>query len=996
MSQASLVLLVLQVSQVSTGLPGATGAAGIDGSPGATGAPGLPGVTGSPGSHGVTGSPGSHGVTGAQGLAGTTGTFDYNNNNNTPPSLFFGDPYRTSTNIFIPITYPSQTYVSSFLQPLPTILGSIFDISYNTVSGVTGTRILNTTKSPFNYQYVKPLATDANFDNFTYPLEGIIISKNNNSNNTMPTPSIQTFINNNGSTGVWSIKYNISNISSGNTGNNRITGSYKNYTGTLNPSTLEFGTFSSGTAPTPDASYISVIQTFNTITLTIKAPSLANTDSDPDNTMASYTCGYSTPGSTIRYNSQISNSGSSTVTYTEPSQTQIFTGLYPDSSYTFTLQSTNKLGLSSTTTFTGDTNKFSTSYLSPSISTNITNASYSFSPTRIPTAYFVSDTNKGSPSSTTNLINNVSNITLTTSDALSIQYDHRVRGKLPINTIMTISAALGSNSVTKSFNGFPLSSSTTTSGTITLNSGTTIDQYTTNYEQGFYSKLNGFNIVIPSSSLTASQSLNTITLTQIYNAFNSTSSTLATYTNNSNTFHYDNLSGLPTINSSTFSFSNTNSFTKVSGINVVFTNPTFTVNTDITNLFKNFFKSNLLTYTFTLGCTGTVTEANLTNCTNPIPKDGSLVTFRNSSTSATLNTSFNKSISLIVAASNFNGNTTFSPNPVINVICDVPSHLLISSSLKNPISINSVSSTATTGYRVWSAPGTLFSISTYMPPMYGYNNDAISYTKFKYDHSWNLKSSNENSITINGTTYSNIDASQELQIFNGYYQSIGSGSYTTGINNTNVVGYTNYSSYNNNTLDYSVPVNDLLNDTTTKTSNYRFATFVWDYNNSATTNTFIFTLKNFKYNGSTPSIIQDADGVSYLVSGTSGFKNRIFLHYRVEHYVDANNIYISPKQSNSSTVWVDGNSTKGTISGSLGDDINTPAQINSGNYYDNESNKTVVRAPGSLSYSISGSDLVITVSSILYIDSSRKRYIYCRIGLPMNANYAFEYVTLKI
>jgi hypothetical protein len=294
-----------------------------------------------------------------------------------------------------------------------------------------------------------------------------------------------------------------------------------------------------------------------------------------------------------------------------------------------------------------------------------------------------------------------------------------------------------------------------------------------------------------------------------------------------------------------------------------------------------------------------------------------------------------------------------------------------------------------------------------MPPMYGYeyvdNNNItkiISYTKFKYDHNWNLKSSNENSITIDGTTYSNIDASQELQIFNGYYQSIGSGSYTTGINGLNVVGYTNYSSYNNNTLDYSVPVANLLNDTTKKTSNYRFATFVWDYHNSATTNNFIFTLKNFKYKGLPLTLEQlKNDGVSTLFLSPaseelSGSENRIFLHYRVEQY-DANTINISPNSSNSSTIWVDGNSTKGTISGFLGADINNPAQINRGNYY-NDNIKTVVRSPGSLSYSISGNDLVITVSSILYIDSSRKRYIYCRIGLPMNANYAFEYVTLKI
>jgi hypothetical protein len=451
------------------------------------------------------------------------------------------------------------------------------------------------------------------------------------------------------------------------------------------------------------------------------------------------------------------------------------------------------------------------------------------------------------------------------------------------------------------------------------------------------------------------------------------------------------LSSIPTINSSSFDFSiNNNSFTSVSGIDVVYTNPTFTVNTKITNLFKNFFKSDLLSYTFGNGGTGIINETNLTNCTtNPIPKDGSTVDFTNNSATATLNDVFNKSISLTVTARNFKGDNTFTPI-AINVICDKPSYNLINSPTKNPAIINSVTTTETAGYRVWSAPGTPPSTSTYMPPMYGYNNDTISYTKFKYDHTWNLKISTTNSITINGTTYNNIDATQELQIFNGYYQSIGSGSYkNNNINNENVVGYTDYSTYkNNNTLDYSVA--GLTDDIT---SNYRFATFVWKYENEATPNYFIFTLKNFKYNGITPAI--DDDGVSYLVSsGNSRAKNRIFLHYRVEQY-DNTTIYVNPISSKSSTIWVDGNSKKGTISGSLGADINNPASISSDNYY-NDVGKTVVRAPGSISYSMSGNDLVATVSSILFGKSSDTGYIYCRIGLPMNANYAFEYVTLKI
>ena len=57
---------------------------------------------------------------------------------------------------------------------------------------------------------------------------------------------------------------------------------------------------------------------------------------------------------------------------------------------------------------------------------------------------------------------------------------------------------------------------------------------------------------------------------------------------------------------------------------------------------------------------------------------------------------------------------------------------------------------------------------------------------------------------------------------------------------------------------------------------------------------------------------------------------------------------------------------------------------------------TVVRATSSITYAMVEGNLQAKVSSILYGAVGTKSYIYCRIGLPMNANYAFKNVSLQL
>ena len=911
--------------------------------------------------------------------------------------MIFGQPVTTSANIFIPVTYPTQTYLGSFAQPLPTIMGTIFDVSYNTISGgETGARILNTTTTkPFDYRYVRPLVTDTNFTNFTYPLQGIVLSKNDN---TVDVPSLKTFKKTDGSTElVWSINYKISGIT-GPQGS--ITGYYKNFSSTLIPKTISFDTFSIGSPPSADAYYTFNSSSSSQISLNIYSPTKTNTDDESGIIISSYTYKYTTTGSTISYNNGPAQTGSDTVVnYSSSQQTQLFTGLlYPDSVYTFSLKTTNSLPLTSENTVfplsRGGTiynNTFTTSYLPQSISTsstNVTNVTYTFSPVLIQ-AKIVPTNTSITNTSITNLINNSTSspVKVSNSNAVSVQYNETCRGTGKTK-LMNIESTWNNDGTTyaaaKDFDGFPLAiSGNENNSEVTFGYGATQDQFTETGLTGFYSKLSSFSSEITNSRLTPSSTQKSLVFTQNYYYPNGTVAQTYTTTHN---FYYDTLTGVPSINRTAGQtiFSLNTSMTNVSGVSILGVNPTFTVTTKVSNLFKFFYLyENLLSYVFTSGsgATGTINETDLSKCGTPIPTTGGEVTFTNASVTATISPTFNTAINLAITAQNFNGNDVYNLSP-LSLIVDTPSYNLINNSTKTPTSIQNISlSSASAGRRIWSPPGQNVSTTSYLPPMYGYNNNEISYATFPYDHNWSLVSTS-NSYT----TYNNINATQELQVFNGLYQSKPTGS--------SIVGYVDYSIYLNNSINYSTISTSATN---VATNNYRFATFVWNYNGdiSSTVNNFVFKLINFKYNGATPTISKnDTTGVTTV----SGALNRIFVHYRAEQHNNNNN-NIVPSSANLSTVWVDGNSKMGTklTNGSavLSSDIAIPASITSGNYYDDNS-KTEVKAPTALDWTMIDNDLSIKVSSILFGASTIQRYIYCRIGLPMNANYSFEYVTLQV
>jgi hypothetical protein len=170
---------------------------------------------------------------------------------------------------------------------------------------------------------------------------------------------------------------------------------------------------------------------------------------------------------------------------------------------------------------------------------------------------------------------------------------------------------------------------------------------------------------------------------------------------------------------------------------------------------------------------------------------------------------------------------------------------------------------------------------------------------------------------------------------------------------------------------------------------------------STTFSTFTFTFKNFQYNNGAATLGIDLDtGCRYISNG--GNTGRFLFHYRVEEY-DNTQIYINPDSTDSTritTLWVDGNSSYGStnVGGAavISSDITNPQNIDGGNYA-TPSDNTIVRNPSSTVYNIVGNDLVIKVDNTIFIQSNdNKCYVYGRIGLPMTANYSFEYVTCQL
>ena len=943
---------------------------------------------------GPRGPRGPQGIQGIQGITGPSGSSggQLDADLNIIPDMSFGTPMRTSTDIFIPVIYPSQNYVSLFPYPLPVITGTRFVLRYKASDNEMYTSTIDS-GNDFNSNYVwtrkdNNIATND-------PLTGIVLSKNQSTN--LSISNDITFPDNNTYS---SVILNIGTLSVSDP-SNTITGYYRNYYGDGIVATLDFGLFSGAGPPSQDGTITIILNKFN-----IFRPSIADisNNTNPTIIIISYDLSYSTLGSNISYIPDVSFSSISNIpydsnnlkneNYVPPNQnpngpTVVDPSFYPDASYNYSLIVKNSFNLSSTSILTNPI--FYTPFINAKLNNNINNLFiggnsgiflYSDSVNQLSSPFF-----------------NNSNISINAT-TLAINTDSTTRGKLGSNRkLMDISASLFGNnaSVDTSFNSFPLISSSRNISGINMNIlySKTQDQYIgTKGSEGFYSQVNDVSInlfknVFPPTSIGSEYNLN---ITQnYYNVDNNINLQI----NKSFRFYYDNIVGLPST-SFNVNFSDAK-IQYVSGVATIGQNPTYNIESTLTNMSNFFYKKIILTYIFKDEKTNIIGTSNERDLSPNGTIENNTITFKNNSVSPIIasNNTFNKSVLLQIQAQNING-ISLSQEIPIKAIFDKPSldllnNTLLNNTLTNPLTIQNISpdfGTNVTGTRVYSPPPqedtlkktlipsskSLNKYTTYVPLYSDPQNENISYSKYLYDASMHelckLNNSN-NSMTINGNTNITINSTFELQVANGLYQS------TTDISSS-YLDYRIY--YNNQDLDYS----SLVQPT------YRFATFIWNALasdlKSKSFSILKFTIHNFKRNGN--EIDLKTDEGSYHHCETD---DRILIHYRVEDLTNIKPV----NQNDVSTTWVDGNSVYSSDSTGFIKSFENAglSSISSGNYY---INPTVVKFTSNNTYTmINNNDLQIELDSILY-DTTSSSFLYLRIGLPTNANYSFQYVSLSI
>ena len=999
-----------------TGTPGPTGPRGADGAPGEKGAPGADGAPGEKGEKGNTGPEGPKGATGDSGIVTTV------------PIVQFGNIISDSANIYIPITYPDQTYNGAIPAPVPVIAGCIFQLTTDVTTDVTtilDTRITstngNSNGSAFNSYYVRPVSffnTDQKYPGYTGPgstgsytgLQGIVLTNSTAINSSIKSVPI-TF-----SDGITrnAIYYNTNSITSlGTTGT--ISGQYYDYADYSVSTSKSFSWYINGVEPGTDGSswLTGNSPTTSDIYLSYTPPNQIQDGKEnvPGVNIIKFKGTFKTTGNTSAYGGPFTETGETAFTYYPGTQynnvktNNQFSNLYPESQYYFGLYSQN----SATTTysknvyypdnttdygFTGPTTAILQIYQTYSPSTrNINN----YNGQIFATSFFtVTDKNiykvETSSGNITNLFfnNGTTNpytITTKSFNSFSVSYNQDSRGNLGagkklMDITTTITNAPSDYNNTVSFNGFATNNNATIANnnyiTYLPTPPTTSDMYTNINDKfkGYYLKSNEFTETFPAPSASSSQY--TMNLEQQW--YNISGPPINTVTASQN-FYYDTLTVNPSINSSSsYSFNDVtknNNMFNVSGISVIATTAIFDLSINVTNLYRYFYVSPVLNYAFSGGCTGTTTY--VPDLSNYSYSDN---TFTLNSVTTTVSPAFNNSQILNVTAYNLNGSTgpQIISAPSISAIYDKPSYNFINNinGNTNPTSIPDIttSGTSVTGCRVWSNVDSTAvngdNGNAVIPPYYTFTG--YSYSQFKYNQSWSIVST----ATPNTVT-TDINTSQEIQIYNGHN---GTGEHSGGTGENGYIDYTGYYNNNLNNVNY-------LGVSRSDTS-YRYTTFVWKFILSGGgINKYTFTFKNIKVNGSTPSL----NGTSTPYSlGTNN--PRFFLFYRTGGPIENETV-----NSTLSSIWVDGNSNAGTKLSDTGTtaifDTNL-GTVSSYNYRSSSTSNNIIRIPESKVIKIIDSDLVVTVSPVPISETAYSAYIYCRFGNAMSYNVTYESVTLSI
>jgi hypothetical protein len=590
---------------------------------------------------------------------------------------------------------------------------------------------------------------------------------------------------------------------------NKITAYYSNpstFNSASNNSTdlTFYGFVTSGTpsAPqsvTPTTVLITGSSTTGSINLAWSAPQYADADNPGEGTISSYDISYNTTGSTIRYNSGITQSGTSN---SISGLSSTLSSLYPDASYSIVVLATNNSSLKGpySTTITG----YSSYLPAPTtLSTIALNTADSYS-----TSTTIFKVNGQVSIGSVPLIK-VSTPITTTSFIIPI-HKQANRGKLQgTGTIMTLSSALnGTAGPSVQYTGFPATAPATgSSNNLTVTTTGVEDYYTSTTPQGgFYLKSTNTITIDSAGFIKRSSTPNTLSAQQTF--YDTSTSSSATVD-----FYYDTpITTGPTgaVNAVNISPSY---FAKVSGLSILYGTPIITIDASANNMGSYFYRSPLITYTYTNSTnTGTKSETNLAAVqSSDINLDkfstGNL-SFNSSYTSSTLASIYSQSIKIDASANNIFGAATLT-SKTINVITDGPSYTLVYSTLSATIP-TLTANTLTNGYRIWSAP----SVSNNCPDLL--YNGTTAYLDISYNNTWNITTTNQ----------SGYDATTELLISNGQFTTVRS-------------AYLDYNAYvGNSGFNYS----------SISATGYRFASFCWKLNASNNSYTSLSFTINSIYN----------------------------------------------------------------------------------------------------------------------------------------------------
>lgn len=857
-----------------------------------------------------------------------------------PPTLFsFGTPVSKSSQIFIPWTYPTQINVGFQSSWLPVI--NVFNSILSTnVIAINPSTIISTLSSGY-----------VNYHNSSNYITGIVLAKIKGTsgiqNITFPQDGLQR------SAFVY-YEPSLSSIST----SGQLTAWYANYNLGSNVASTIFGVFLAPGAPSAPQKLQSTSITSNSLSFYFSTPQFVDVN-DPTSiaTITEYDLSFnSVPIPGIRYGSPQYNAQAPVITAPfsyvgSPDATagQVIQypaiNLFPDSTYNFYVKAKNSGGLFGPQ---ASTLGISTSYLTPTVVTGPTFSSRYYGGTvkRVAdNAAITTLLNTNTDWTSANFIVPVQTVAARGSQGIGI---------IAISTFFTTpSTIIGPTVFT---NGFPASIPLSlTQSSMTVSTTNVYDNFAASIAayQGFYLNTSN-NVTIKSGIFQPNSTIYTFKTV-------SYQSTLGAVTSNQTqqTFYYDTPQGTATVTDLTFNYvtSPAPTNTYVSGVRVISGTPQFSTITGTFNLGQWFYISPLVTLSNIIGPTITsITNTDTTNIISGLSNGQFLpatrVVFSNALTANSLATTFASSIGMTAVCSNVATTSALLAAANISSIVDGPSVTLIGTTL--PAALQTLNSgVPASGCRIWSF-SSFDTTNVYVPPyIFGCNGTNYSYTNYLYD-------------TATFHSYSLVDAAapfplvKELQVANGYHV-------TKGTRKDCYINYTNmkYNATSVNNVDY----------TTITTSGIRFASFAWKTASSGTNYSALTFILNYSSASSSPLSLSNN-----LVIFT-GTPDKLYVFYKIEDQAS-----ILPTNGTSATsVWLDANGTLGTAASAL-------------TYYvDSTGNYTQIRGgvtSGATSNATSFTFPNVFIPSFATIGKDVR--ILCRIGVPMNYNFAFTTISATL